>query len=167
MSKQVLILLLILTSLSGCWNHPSPAPVEILPISQEPPSSVPVISGPQYEVPVTVSKESFPEVAGRTDRDDIVAVISVPASTVPTTLRVYKVHKTVRQAILPTREEPRNPVSVVSNNPEVSLMVPTVTPWWQWLLGFLAVFTAVWQGLSMVWRTVSGPFQLIRKVLGK
>jgi len=125
---------------------------------------MPDVVGPQYEIPSVVVPLVKTEVAGK-DRDDTVAVISVPASTVPTVIRIYHKSKTIRQVIVPEKHEPQYPISVVSDNPEVTLTVPERTPWWHWAIGILGAGTLAWEVLSRIFSVIAGPIGLIRRLI--
>lgn len=163
MRRLILAILLISLSLFAC-RRPTPPPV----ILQEEPTTrieYPEPQGTHYEIPTQVI-DKLPPTAGK-DAEDIVAVVSVPATTVTTYIKIYKKHKTVRQSIFPKKEEPRRPVSVVSNNPGVLVAAPEVTPWWVITLSVISGLLVAWQGISSVFGVISGPIAVIRKLIGK
>lgn len=116
----------LLALLSGCGEKRLPEPT--------------VITGPSgtvYELPVVqVPVATFPADPGK-DAEDIVAVIVVPPSDSPTTVRVYdkpkKAVKRAREAITGTKGSPD--VAVVSDNPGVLVTSDKKRGLWPWIVG--------------------------------
>jgi hypothetical protein len=136
-----------------------------------------VNTGQAFEVPVESVGHVEPD-AGRKEQD-IIAVITVPTPSIVTTgtgtsivmvdtkVTVYREKKTIRERLFRGRDEARTPVSVVSNNPAVTVAYPEVTPWWWYGGAFLMIATVLWEILSRIVGTLTGPMNMILKLLGR
>jgi hypothetical protein len=162
---RLILAILVSLSLLACQRAVAPPPTVLQDDSPANHIEYPEPQGTHYEIPTQVI-DKLPPTAGK-DADDIVAVVSVPATTVTTYIKIYKKHKTVRQTIFPTKEEPRRPVSVVSNNPGVLVASPEVTPWWVIAISIVSGLLVTWQGISSIFGVISGPLSIIRKLIGK
>jgi hypothetical protein len=147
------------------------------------------LSGCRQPVPPVVVAESRFEIemeqhhgiapdAGRKE-SDIIAVLTVPTATVvtgptgtrivmvDTVIKVYKEKKTIRETLFRKQDEAKTPVEVVANNASVTAAYPEVTPWWWYVLSFLTAAAALWAIIARFFDAITGPLQIIKKLLGK
>jgi hypothetical protein len=129
----------------------------------------------RYEIPVEPVKHVTPD-SGRKETD-IIAVVTIPTATivtdatgthlgtVNTVVKVYREKKTLRETLLRHKDEPKTPIDVVTNNPEVTVSYPEIIPWWWYALSVLIVAVILWEMISRIFETISGPIKLIRKIL--
>jgi len=110
-----------------------------------------------------VDDDKIPVIGGK-DADDIIAIYTVPASTIPTVIYVYD---DVKKPFRPRKkDEAKKPVSTVSSNEEVQVYYPEVTPWWYWWLGYIAIAGIVYFLGNKYISIISKPLGWIRKIYG-
>jgi len=105
------------------------------------------LSATEYEMPI--ASEKLQPAPGK-DSDKLLAEIIVPASAKPTRVQVYKQPKGLLAA------KGAAGVSVVSDNPAVTVAQPARWPWWWKGLALLAGPGAG----GLVWLKVSGPIKV-------
>jgi hypothetical protein len=115
-------------------------------------------SGPTlYQVQTKpVDDDKVTTVPGK-DVDSIITVVTIPASTVPTTITIIKEKKTVRQVLFPKKKEQEHKVSVVSTNQEVKAVFIEQTPWWEYVLWIIGILTP----LIIILEKFFAPFKFI------
>ena len=104
------------------------------------------------------------------DREDLIAVVEIPATSptaTPTIVKVYKKPAKIIKKVFRAKDEAVYPVEIVTNNPGVTVSYPEVRPWWHWailalLLAGIAYFLA-----SKYLGAVSGPIRAIWGFLGR
>lgn len=127
MKKWILILILV----AGCGK-------------ELPDANLTITTGTETFTQITakpVEEDKLPTIGGK-DEETIIAVITVPASTIATTVYVYD---DVKKPFRPRKKsEPVKPVSTVSTNPETEVYYPEVTPWWYWWIGYIIAACVVY-----------------------
>jgi hypothetical protein len=133
-----------------------------------------------YMVPVeTVEKSDIPLIPSHDGRD-AVAVITVPSFTIVTTetgtkiqettvkVAIYKHKKTLREYFFPKKSEAEWPVEAFSSIPNIKVeTVEHGVPWWWWISGLSVVGVTAWSILSRFVSAITGPLDIIRRIIRK
>lgn len=153
MKKWLLVLILLV----GCAKTPPVVPVEF-----------DTETGKKYQI-FTESNEGLEKLPG-VKPDDVIAVISVPASTETTTVYITKEKKTVREKVARKKDEAKTPIGVISTNKNVTAEYPEVTPWWHYLAFALIIIgacIAVYEYMAKKFGWVATPFKWLIKIFTK
>lgn len=129
--------LLLLTSLSAALLLSACGP-------KEPPAPTVLATSPTgtvWELPVAQEKEKEIAPTPGKDPEDVVAVVVVPPSATPTTVKIYDrpkpLKKRIKEAVTGNRNSPE--VAAVSDNKAVTVTSARETGIWPWLAGFAVI----------------------------
>lgn len=147
MKKLVIILILLV----GCGKLPD---VKNLTIKTGNENFTQIASKP-------IDTDKIPDIGGK-DAESIIAIYTVPASTVETKIYVYD---DIKKPFRPrTKAEAKKPVSSVSTNPNVKSEYVKITPWWYWWLGYLVCSILVYFIGKKYIDLISKPLGIIRRI---
>lgn len=108
-----------------------------------------------------VDKAEIPSIGGK-DKNKIIAIYTIPASTITTTIYVYD---DVVKNIGPRRkDEAKKPVTTVTTNPKVIAQYPKVTPWWYWWIGYIVGAGAVYYIGKKYLNIITKPIGWLKKI---
>lgn len=149
--------LLILILLAGCHKH---APDVDLQLATEGKTFTEVSTK-------TVDKAEIPKIGGK-EPEDLIALITVPASTVPTTIAVYDKKKSLKDKLKPRgKKDPVHPADIASSTPGTKAYTPEVTPWWYYALGIMVFLSAALLLIKKYTKLLAKPIEVIMRLFGK
>lgn len=150
-----ILLLCSLILLAGCNSTPKVRPL---------------VDADSWQIPVTPAKvmENAENPASKAEQGTLEEIITVPASTVPTRIEVYKKKPTLKQKAkelftnTPTHE-------VKADNPRVKAQQPKKTVWWRWVAALIVgLFILAAMAMAVVQKFTSfSPWGAVLKLFKK
>ena len=140
-----LTVLIIILALSGCGHRPVPV----------------AIDSTSWEIPVVANKVDEPSFAEEAlhPMEPVELLITVPASTVETVVRVRKARTNLLKKALTNAPEHK----VESSTPGTKADQPKKVLWWRWLAALLLLAFIVLYGLQRVMNL--SPVAILRRIL--
>lgn len=157
------------------WSTLAVVTLSIMSCNKRMPETIDQVSiaGGQYHQVAVEPVGNLPDLPGK-DKEDLIAVITVPTFTVDSkgnikpdkaVVQVYREKKSLRQRLLPKKDEPKIPASVASTVPGTKAYYEESWPWWYWILGVIGIFAVVTWIVSKYTSWLSGPISWLKKFL--